>query len=162
MNTSIPVILDALERKDSYRLRELSREYTNQAVETQSRNDLGVAIIAYSFHKILSKAHLRKKSKELVDDAQAHLRAHDIEGVIDCIDRFDKENGFFQSPLVGKAKVKLGARLYSQGLSLSKSANLAGVGVSDILEYIGETKTDIVGKAMPVRKRLDVARKLFD
>lgn len=163
-NTDIDPVRElrsALEKRDPYRLRELSDQCADIAFITQSRDAINVGIISYAFHKILLKGHYRSQFGELLENSKKKLNCGSLESIIDDVKQFDKKNGFFQGNVVKKARIKLGARFYSRGMSLSKAAELVAVNVSDILKYSGGTQVS-ENMAGSVKERLDVARKIFE
>jgi len=150
----------ALESRDAMMLRELSREFTDEAIVSQDENVIKLAMITYAFNKILSKVHF-KANDELVEKALKKLRENDFSSILSYIDEFDKKFGFFEGTLVGKAKIKIGSRLYSRGISLSRSANLVNAKISDILDYVGNTKIHEKAVGSSLKERLETARRLF-
>ncbi len=151
----------ALEKKDAYRLRELSEQCVDIAFITQSRDAINVGIISYAFHKIFLKGHYHSQFTELLECSKKKLDCGSLESIIEDIKQFDKKNGFFQGNVVKKARIKIGARLYTRGMSLSKAAELVAVNVSDILKYSGGTQVS-ENMAGSVKARLDVARRIFE
>ena len=63
--------------------------------------------------------------------------------------------------IVEKARIKIGTRLYSKGLSLTHSADLSGATGVEILTFSGKTRVHEESETRPVRERLEVARKIF-
>lgn len=158
--TSTTELKHVIDTKDYMGLRKLSNEYGRQAISEQTDDLIKLAMIAYCMNKVLSKAHFAKKSDKLLYYVREKLEKNDLKGTLDSIEEFDKLHGLFQGTLVGKARIKIGARLYSNGLSMTQAASLAGARISDILRYSGGTKSD-VAETRSVMDRLDVARKLF-
>lgn len=152
----------ALLAKDAFRFRELSGKCSDTVVLTQDEKMIQLALITYSFNKILSKVHFQKKVDYLLENTVRKLDAIDFEGILTDIDAFDREHGFFEGTLVGKARIKIGARLYAKGISLAQSASLVKVRVSDILEYVGDTRVHDGGaESKSVKDRLNIARRAF-
>ena len=120
-----------------------------------------MSIISYSFNKLLSKIHYRDKLEKLIKNSLPKLNNGDFEGVISEIDQFDQQNSFFEGSLIEKAKVKIASRLYSSGLSLSQSAELVEVRVSELLDYVGVTKIHDETKTISAMERLKIAREVF-
>ena len=66
------------------------------------------------------------------------------------------------SELMG-AQIKKGSRLYEHGLSMAKSAEILGIGQWELMSYVGKTRIiDEEAVTTGVKKRLDVARKIFN
>jgi hypothetical protein len=142
-------------------LRELSRELSELAVTDQSERVIDLALITYCLNKIFSKVHFQENIADLKKDVISELSRENFGGVLGIIEGFDSEYGAFEGNLVGKARIKIGSRLYSDGLSLSQSASLTGVHVSDIIEYVGETKTHERIKPASVAERFSIAKKIL-
>ncbi|MBN2251127.1 MAG: hypothetical protein JW724_03520 [Candidatus Altiarchaeota archaeon] len=150
----------ALAKKDPYMLRELSNRCSDLAFITQDRDVVKAGVISYAFHKIFLKAHYHSKFRDLLSSAQKKLESGDLDGILADLKEFDMKHGFFQGNIVKKGRIKMGARLYTKGLSLATSADLVSVRISDILKYSGGTQVHDKAKAS-VRERLETARSLF-
>jgi len=151
----------ALWQRNPYALRELSDRCADVGFITQDQDAINVGIISYAFHKILLKRHYHSKFRELLEDANRKINAGNLEGLLEDIKQFDRENGFFQGNVVKKARIKMGARFYARGMSLSRAAELVAVNVSDILKYSGGTVVSEKTDGVTVQERLEVARKIF-
>jgi hypothetical protein len=154
-------VMDAVAKEDSVKLRELASDFSDESAINQDEETILLAVITYSFHKIFSKIHLREKTEELVELSLKHLSAGRLKDVIKEIDSFDREHGLFQGGLIGKARIKIGSRLYSRGMSITHSADLSGAPVSEILEYAGDTKHHEEKEKIPLSERLNKARDMF-
>jgi len=153
--------LASLKKRDADALREISHRYSEEATVTQDQKTIKIALIAYCFNKILSKVHYRDRIETLMEQSSSQLAGQDLEAVINTINDFDRKHSFFEGDLVEKAKVKVASRLYSSGLSISQSAELLNISVSDLLEYVGVTKVHNESKTMTATERLKLARQLF-
>jgi len=151
----------ALGKRNAYRLRELSDECTDAAFITQDAGVIKIGIISYAFHKIFLKRHYHSQFECVLEDARKKISSGDLDGVMEEIKEFDKRHGFFQGNVIKKARIKMGARLYTRGLSLARAAELVAVNVSDILKYAGGTQMH-ERAAGSVKERLSVARKVFE
>ncbi|MFH1403004.1 MAG: hypothetical protein ABIH11_01885 [Candidatus Altiarchaeota archaeon] len=154
-------VLDAVAKEDSIKLRELASEYSDDAAINQDKESLQLAVITYSFHKIFSKIHFREKTESLVESSIKKLSEGMLEGVIGEIESFDREHGLFHGGLVGKARIKIGSRIYSRGISITHASTLSGAPVSEILEYSGDTKHHEEKERVSLSDRLNKARDVF-
>lgn len=152
---------DALKNQDAFKLRKLSDSFTDNAVISQDREIIDLAIITYSLNKILSKAHFQNKFDKLIRDVIEKLEKKDLNEIMKDIREFDKKYGHFEGNLIKKARIKIGSRLYSHGLSISRSAALVNVRISDILKYVGGTHVHESSLTLSVKDRLNAARKIF-
>ena len=152
----------ALMKRNTYRLRELSDECTDAAFITQEGRVIKIGVISYAFHKIFLKRHYHSQFGQLLEGAKKKLDAGDLDGVMEDLKEFDRRHGFFQGNVIKKARIKMGARLYTRGLSLATAAELVSVNVSDILKYAGGTQVHEKTNGRSFKERLDIARKLFE
>jgi hypothetical protein len=152
----------ALLDRDAFRLRELSDQCSDAAFINPDKKTIDVGIISYAFHKILLKRHYQSKFGPLLSDTLNSLDTGDLDGIIENVKEFDRQYGFFQGNVIKKARIKIGARLYTRGLSLARAAELVSVNISDILKYSGGTQVNEKGDGRPLQERLDTARKLFE
>ncbi|MBM3309426.1 MAG: hypothetical protein FJY77_04150 [Candidatus Altiarchaeales archaeon] len=151
----------ALKNRDADVLREVSGLCSDEAAVSQDEKTIELALITYCFNKLLSKVHYRDKVDKLVDKAIERLNYGDFEGVLKAIDEFDQKYSFFEGSLIEKARVKIASRLYSSGLSMSQSADLLKVRVSNLLEYVGVTKVHNEITTISAMERLKIARAIF-
>jgi len=154
-------LIKAVQERDAKKMRELSNTLSDKAATEQEDDIIKLALITYSLHKIYSKVHFKEKAGHLSERLTADLSTGDLDSAIEKIKEFDSEHGFFHGDIIEKARIKIGSRLYSRGLSLSKSANLAGTTIKDLLRYVGSTKTEFKKTAIPVSERLENTRKLI-
>lgn len=158
---TIEEIKDALKNRDAFKMRKLSDSFTDKAVILQDEEMIDLAIITYSLNKIFSKVHFQSKFGSLITDSIEKLEKKDFAGIMQDIAEFDEKYGHFEGNLIKKARIKIGSRLYSHGLSVSRSASLVNVRISEILKYVGGTHVHESSATISVKDRLNVARKIF-
>jgi len=161
IDKNIELTVEAIKYQDAKSLREISKIMSSLAVTEQHKDIVELAVITYALNKLCSKVHFGEKLGGIQEEVASALRAHDFDSALNVIERFDSEHGLFHGNLVGKAKIKVGARLYSHGLSLSTSASLTGASASDLQDYVGGTKADYSTKSVGVSDRIKVAKKVF-
>ncbi len=154
-------VAEAIKSGDSVKLRELASHYSDEASTTQGEDMIKLAMVTYCFHKIYIKLHMREKTEEIAEKAVMKLGEHDFDGILSEIDKFDSEHGFFEGGLVGKARIKIASRLHSRGVSVTQAASLTGANVSDLLDYVGETKGYRPREGKSVAERLNLARDIL-
>ncbi|MFH0860453.1 MAG: hypothetical protein V1921_04580 [Candidatus Altiarchaeota archaeon] len=160
--TDITGLKKAIDSRDALELRKLSKRYSMEAVVEQSDDIINLAIISYCLNKVLSKVHFSEKIDTLIYYVREKLEKGDLAGAISSIESFDEEHGLFHGNLVYKARVKVGSRMYSSGISLTQAASLVDIKVSEILEYSGYTKGDEETRHKSLGERVAVVRRLFD
>ena len=154
-------VLDAVSKVDSIKLRELAGYYSDEAALTQEGDVIKMALITYCLHKIYVKIHMREKTESLVESVLRDLTAGNLDGVIMNIEAFDSQHGLFEGGIVGKARIKIASRLHSRGISVTQSASLTGAAVSDILEFVGETRGYLHREGKTVAERLNTVRDIL-
>ncbi|MFH1722743.1 MAG: hypothetical protein ABH950_09095 [Candidatus Altiarchaeota archaeon] len=154
-------IEQALLSRNAIRMRELSNEASNLAALAQDKEVIDLAVASYALNKILSKVHYQAEVEELYKITKPDFDAEYMSAVLEKIKEFDMRHGFFQGDLIEKARIKIGSRLYSRGLSLTHSANLSGVTGSQILSFSGKTRVHEETESKAIIERLNVARRLF-
>jgi predicted transposase YdaD len=154
-------VLDAVAKIDSAKLRELAGYYSDEAAVTQRPDILKLAIITYCLHKTSVKIHMRENVHKLVESILYELSEGKFDDIIEEIDNFDSEHGLFEGKISEKAAIKIASRLHSRGISVSQSASLTGARISDILEYVGETKGYQHTEGKSITDRLNIARDIF-
>ncbi|MFH1055948.1 MAG: hypothetical protein V1744_07655 [Candidatus Altiarchaeota archaeon] len=153
--------LDAVSKEDSVKLRELASYFSDDAAISQKEEDIKMAMITYCLHKIFIKVHMREKTEWLVESVMKLLSNGDLNGVLSEIEVFDSQNGLFEGGLVGKARIKIAARMHSRGISVTQSASLTGAAVGDLLDYVGETRGYQHKEGKTIAERLNRTRDIF-
>ncbi|MFH1470887.1 MAG: hypothetical protein ABIF01_04015, partial [Candidatus Micrarchaeota archaeon] len=137
-----------------------------------------LSIISYVLGKIIEKPRyfkdsrgedlgffVQKKLLECLEYAK-HGRKEDFSRasheLLTHLGEFDERNRHYVRGLIDKAKLKIAARLYAQGFSLSYVVSITGADTREVLKYIGQTLMfDRVGKTKEVKERLANARRIF-
>jgi len=136
------VILTALKREDSRRLREEAIELIYRAVEEDDREKAQQAVVAYALSKLVSKHHIvgspqwPSYKKLLLQAVEEGLPPERIAGIIANI---DEELGNFVYSLLDKARLKMAAYAYAAGLSIRRAVELTGADFNELVDYIGKT-----------------------
>lgn len=160
----------------------LLRKESNQCAEAMATSEdeglFNLSMIAYVLGKILEKPRYISHEKmedflsfteKKLSDASKYSKAGDKESFKRSLDElrkhleeFDDRNRMYVRSLFDKAKLKIAARLYAQGFSLSYVVSITGADTREVLKYIGQTLMfDRVGRTKGVEERLANARKIF-
>jgi hypothetical protein len=153
--------MDAFKKRDINAFRDIYHEATEDAAISQDPVLIKIAVIGYCFNKLFSKVHYREKIERLAEDCQQKLANGNLDGILKEIEEFDRKHSFFEGNLVEKARVKIASRLYSTGLSISQSAELLNVRLSELLDYVGVTRVHNEVQTKSVMERLKTAREIF-
>lgn len=160
-HVDINEVEEAVRERSILKLRELAGRYSDNAAIDQDPTEIKLAMMTYSLNKIYGKIHLRAKTKELDKNVMQKLKEKDYDTVLEEIFRFDREHGLFHDGLENKAKIKIGSRLYSQGISLAQSASLVKVASNEIQDYVGDTKEHDTHRGKTLEERLRKAREIL-
>lgn len=172
---SIEQIIFCLKKNDSLGLRILSNKLIKEAVLYNDKMLATASLIAYSFHKFMTKEHIIssknwKKEKEMLLECLYNLKnsmlknksvyEKSLSKMLSCLKVVDERSSRYMQSIWDKAKIKYAADAYYSGLSLSNSANLTGADLKTLQEYIGATKQfekKEIGKE--IQERLELALK---
>lgn len=171
IKTLIGQSIDALEKKDALALRKISGQANSEAAIEGHRELILLALVDYSLSKILSKVHyedtnsgfyskILKKFKD-AQTAEKEKMIHDLEDIEDLVIKLDKKEGHFEDNVIDKAKIKKAAKLYEQGLSLRRAAELTGAEPVEVLDYVGGSKIHEFEGGGKNARRLKKAREVF-
>jgi len=171
INTLIDHSVDALEQRDALALRTVSAEALSEAAMDGHRELILLALVDYALSKIMSKIHYKGIEKKFYDNIKRHFmdaRTEDKEGMIkhleqieDLVIKLDAKEGNYSSNLMEKARIKKGAKLYEQGLSLRRAAELTGADPVDVLHFVGGSKIHEFKGSSKNAQRLETAREVF-
>lgn len=136
------MILTALKKEDSRRLREEAIELIYRAVEEDNKEKAQQAVVAYALSKLVSKSHIvrspewTKYKKLLIEAVEKGFPPERVAGIISNI---DEEMGNFVYSLLDKARLKMAAYAYAAGLSIRRAVELTGADLNELVDYIGKT-----------------------
>jgi hypothetical protein len=86
----------------------------------------------------------------------------ELKKLSDFIASVDKQYKAYVEKVIEKSEIKKGSRLYEQGLSIGRAAELMGIGQWELMSYIGKTIIpEETGEKLEVLKRLELARSFF-
>ena len=159
-------------------LRKISGLCAESVATGEEEGMLSLSIISYVLGKILEKPRYfgDKRMEELLffvenklQECSEHAKAGRTkqfalvcDEIVHHLGDFDDKNRRYVRGLLDKAKLKIAARLYAQGFSLSYVVSMTGADSRDVLKYIGQTLMfDRVGKTKSIEERLANARRIF-
>jgi hypothetical protein len=164
---------------DAAKLSDLSNYTIKSASIYQDSDSISIAIIIYAVSKMMARheEHAIENWHEIypkifkeIDEARTDLEADNIQGyrnhvkhIMEVISTFDKDVKLYIQEVIEKAKIKKGTNIYERGISVERAANIMGISVWDMMNYIG--KTQIVDKQpfkTDAKKRIEFAKTLFD
>lgn len=151
-------------------LKELSDHTIHNASIFQDKDSINAAVIVYSLYKILQREGLARNNvmRKIIEMENA-LAANDLAGynkrvqeMLKMISKADIKLKLYIEQVVEQAQIKKGSKLYDHGLSISQAANLMGISVWELMDYVGKTEiNEDHTYGVVVDKRLENARRAF-
>lgn len=166
-------VLVALEKHDFIELSKLSNHTIHDASIFQEDDPLTLAVLVYSLSKVMRRCVERDKACPAVAPqvkiALEALRAGDenayraaIKTILRGIGDIDSQMKLYIQEVVSNAKIKKGSKLHEHGISIARTAELLGLSMWELQNYIGKTVSDIPSDGIRVKDRLRKARELFE
>ena len=163
-----------INNRHSKKLKHLSDYTIKNASVFQDSDSLSIAVVVYALSKLLERwgfeSEYADQARNLLGSAQFSLESGRLEEYRDTIKKLFEftssiEDKFklYIDKVIEKAQIKKGSRLYEQGLSVSRAAELLGIGQWELMSYIGKTRIhDEADISSDVKQRLEFARSLFE
>jgi len=172
-------VLDAIEKDDVQKLRDISDHTIHDASIYQDKYSISIAVIIYSLSKIFQKNKYKKfkgwkkfqnkciKNLNGARDAllKENVKEYDknLKDLYKCIGKLEHKLGDYLTEVLNQAQIKKSGRIYEHGISTGRAAELLGISTWELMSYIGHTK---IVDAQPlitksVKERLNFAKNLF-
>jgi hypothetical protein len=169
----------ALEQKDSYKLKLLSDQTIHTATIYQDADSIIVAVLAYSIAKIVERENYQRLEGwdifygaliKNMDAAILSLETGDYTKFMDylgkirnSINKIEGDLSNYIKDIFYKAQVNKAFKLYEHGLSAEQTATILGVSLWDLATYIGQTTVSEshLNEAIPVKERVKLAESFF-
>ena len=169
----------AIREKNVVLLKELSNQTVHTASIYQDPDNIAIAVVLYSLSKLIERQSYKtlkgwqdfeKNYVLCIDKAIIFLRKRDLENYrlqMECIREgiksFSKDLKKYIDEVFRKASINKATRLYEHGLSLEKTANILGVTVWELNQYVGQTGVADVNLAytLDLNKRIKQAEDIF-
>jgi len=170
----------ALERDDSFSLRSLSNQTVNTSTLTQDPDNIAVAVIVYSLSKIVERQdyrsllgwkkfydnvllYLDKSTKDIEKREYGKFR-EDFKAIRGSIDNLSGKLKKYIKEVLRTAEVSKASRLYEHGISMEQTANLLGITLYELAEYVGKTGISEVpeNRTMGTKERIKLAMDIFE
>ena len=163
-----------INKQNSKSLKILSEETIKNASIFQDADSISLAVAMYAISKLLERwgyesEHAEQIMNEL-SSAQFSLEEERVDEfrdkfkkVFEFIGAVDKRFREYIDKVIEKAEIKKGSRLYDQGISVGRAAELMGIGQWELMSYVGKTRiSEDIRQTTEVKQRLDFARTLFN
>jgi hypothetical protein len=88
---------------------------------------------------------------------------NEMKGLLTSIATIDENLSKYMQHVVTEARIKKGSRIYEHGISLRQTAAIFVLSQWELMKYVGKTRmSEYVATTIPIKKRLDFARSLFE
>ncbi len=166
---TIGTALRFVQTRDAGRLKELSNHNIHNASIFQDEFSTTMCVIIYSLSKIITNSGFNhSRMYDILKKMHDALTKDDFESyrymqkkAMDYIKSFDERFSSFITEVLTQAQIKKGWKLYDHGLSIESSAKLLGISQWDLMNYIGNIKSDFEIKKTDVKSRINFTRGLF-
>ncbi|MFH0922849.1 MAG: hypothetical protein V1811_02205 [Candidatus Micrarchaeota archaeon] len=170
-------VREALEKKDSLALKELSSGLAGDSFLLQDPSLLELSLVSYALNKFLTKPYIFKTkewalfskktvklldaSEKALDSGQESKAREAVHSILSEIQKLSDSLGRFVSSVLDKARLKAGAEIYAKGASLGQASFLSGADKRELSFYIGSTRLSDQFESMPLKQRIDQTMELF-
>ncbi|MFC1728362.1 hypothetical protein ACFLZ7_02775 [Nanoarchaeota archaeon] len=168
-------ILEVKEEKDVFEIRGLSDRTIRYASIYQDKDAISIAVVVYALFKIIERqtdmgskvytlvlSHL-KKAKKYLWKSDFEKYGSMMRGLLKEIAEIDRKLKVYIIDVIEKAKLKKGSKIYEQGVSIGRAAELMGISQWELLSYVGKTEiAEEVPKVTSIKGRLNLVRRMFN
>lgn len=168
----------AIEKKDYIKLKFLSDKTILHASLHQDPNTVSIAVIIYSLSKLIEREHFiqdknwdkffrnfKKNISEMVlalEKNNDNLFREEVKANSDLIENLSGKLKEFIGDVFKKAKINKASKMYDQGISMERTANMLGINLWELLEYAGTRISEVnLNVTMPINVRIKVAEEMF-
>jgi len=173
-------LLKYIGEENVIKIKDLSNLTIHSASLYQDTDSILIATTIYALSKILERKKYREYPdwpdflvgiKKNLEACYFAIRAKDVKAFRDSIANImqsvEKLSGHLRDyvkQIFKKAKINKGSRIYEHGISLEQAAEVLGISVWELAEYVGQTGIANVEITItkPIAERLNIARKLFE
>ncbi len=169
----------SMQKNDSTTLRSLSNQTINTSSLTQDPDNIAVAVIVYSLSKIIERDDYKKlpgwkpfyrlfssaldRAIDDVKNEKDEKFRKDFEMIRKAINKLSGKLRKYIEEVFHQASISKASRIHEHGLSMEKTANLLGISMYELADYVGKTGISEVSesKTLSVKDRIKLAEKMF-
>jgi len=145
----------ALGSNNSSKIKNLSNQTINTSSRTQDMDNIAVAVIVYSLSKIIERQDYRQlpgwnpfykkislyldKSIEDIEKKNYDKFREDFKAIRGSIDNLSGKLKTYTKEVLRNASINKASRMYEHGISMEQTANLLGVTLYELANYVGRT-----------------------
>jgi hypothetical protein len=169
----------ALEKRDYFRIKEMSNQVIHNASINQDPDVISVAVIIYSISKFIERSDY-KEERNWGKFYNIYLKSiknmiRSLESNDDCgfrkevslnrrlIQKISGKLKGYMEQVFRKAQINKASRIYEHGISMEKTAKILGISLWELADYAGKTGIGDINLSvtMPVQKRIKIAEEMF-
>jgi hypothetical protein len=169
----------AIEKNDSFMIKNLSNQTVNTSSLTQDPDNIAVAVIVYSLSKIIERQDYRQlpgwkkfytnillymdKSIKDVENKNYEMFREDFKMIRGSIENLSGKLKRYIKEVLRNAEINKASRLYEHGISMEQTASLLGVTLYELADYVGRTGIPDApeNKTMNTKERIKLAMEMF-
>ncbi len=169
----------ALQKEDSFSLRNLSNQTNNTASRTQDPDNIAIAVIIYSLSKIIERAEYKKTKgweklynqiilgiDNLILDVKKENEKEfkrNIENLRKSIEKLSVNLKGNIQEVFRKASINKASKIYEHGISMEKTAKLLGITLWELAGYAGAKSSEGYKelKTINTKDRIKTAMEIF-
>ncbi len=170
----------AIEKNDSFMLKNLSNQTINTSSLTQDSDNIAVAVIVYSMSKIVERQDYRQlpgwnvfykktllfleKSIKDIEKKDYEKFREDFRNIRGSIENLSGKLRKYIKEVLRNAEINKASRLYEHGISMEQTANLLGITLYELADYVGKTGISDASesKTMNTKERIKLAMEIFE
>jgi len=169
---------EALNNKDSFKLKELSNQTIHTASMTQDRENIAIAVFVYSLSKLIQRREYQspksweefyKLISSQIDLVMNAIRKKDDENLRKVVEqvriRMEKLSGelkFYVQDVFRKAQINKASKIYEHGISMEQTAKLLGITIFELASYAGQKPEGApYGQTVDIKTRIKLAEDMF-
>jgi len=170
----------AIEKNDSFMLKNLSNQTINTSSLTQDSDNIAVAVIVYSMSKIVERQDYRQlpgwnvfykktllfleKSIKDIEKKDYEKFREDFRNIRGSIENLSGKLRKYIKEVLRNAEINKASRLYEHGISMEQTANLLGITLYEFADYVGKTGISDApeSKTMNTKERIKLAMEIFE
>lgn len=149
---TLDLIIQKLERGNAIKLKQISNELTELSVTRNDNSILYLAVILYCMYKVFTQNHIVnthawRKNKEIFISFFDKLKVSDkstlkyqLTNFVNLFKNKNYEIYNYVKHIERKGKIKVGARLYSLGLSTKRIVGLLNINLFDLQRYLSDSQ----------------------
>lgn len=166
------IILLDTEEHPGQGLTEVSDHVIHDATLYQDEDSISTAIFIYALSKTIGKCCEKgipfKQFADPLRKMQDHLNKNnyklfrdELKQAIREIKKTDEKLNVYVQEVFERAKIKKGSKMHEHGVSIARTAEILGISQWELQQYVG-IQPETSKQTMPVRRRLEITRALFN